>query len=115
MEQDEEYYPALEACYGLLTDVTYLQAMKTLFTYPANAWLNVKMDFLDKLDLEFHELFKKELFIFNITLDDLNDLSVMWSVPPDDQHDGMYLILFFNAENFVVSSAIYNYSLCISS
>ncbi|WP_332605575.1 hypothetical protein [Acinetobacter sp. ESBL14] len=106
---EEEYYPALEACYSLLADESYLQTMKVLFNQPENIWLNVRKDWLDIQELEFYTSFKNELSVFDITLDDFNDLSVMWSTPPSDQSAGMYLVLFFNAKNFIVNSCLYNY------
>lgn len=105
---ESDYFPALEASYSLLTVQHYIQAMKYLFSQPENTWLNVKNNWLDQLGLDFHQLFKDELLTFDITFDDLKDISVMWSVPPDNQHDGMYLVMFFNAQNYQVYYCLYN-------
>lgn len=109
MEYDEEYFPALEACYTLLTENTYLHAMRTLFNKSDNKWFNVKDDWLDTLGAEFYGQFNNELITFDASIDDLADLFVMWSIPPNDSHGGMYLVLFFNSKNFIVSSTLYNY------
>ena len=108
---DEEYFPALEACYSLLTDNNFLQAMRTLFKQPENTWLNVKQDWLDTLGSDFYKHFNSELITFDVGIDELADLSVMWYIPPNALHGGMYLVLFFNSKNFIVSSTLYNYNI----
>ncbi|WP_151750064.1 hypothetical protein [Acinetobacter seifertii] len=110
---EEEYYPALEACYSLLTDESYLNAMKFLFNQPENKWLNVKKEWFDVQEPEFYKLFENELSVFNITLEEFEDFSVMWSIPPNKEHGGIYLIIFFNAINFNITSGLYNYEFLV--